>query len=291
MDRLESSTLLVLTTPVSASVHSIMYKPLMRELTLRLEDEKAHATAPSYSGSTVFPYAGRIEDAVFRGCPLDRNDGRNSLHGGSMARAAAFERIKSTPDSVTYRTIRKNGDDMLEAEREYRVTYTLSEDTLLISHEMESDKAVITDTTCHLYFNLSGEDTVLNHRVSLDEDAVILNNRDHTPQKLIETAGTTFDLTEPTMIRDIVGRREFAFSKGLNNAYRLSGEKTLKLESDDITLIASSDSRAVVLYSGGYLNPPSSHLAVEFEDIPFREARTVTEKYIRHFSFRFMGQK
>ncbi len=290
MHRLESNTLIVLTSAVSGSVHSIVYKPLGRELTLRLSSENEHRTDSSYSGSTIFPYSGRIPDALFNGILLDRNDGMNSLHGGSAARKAEFETADHSPSSVKYRTVRKKGDDLMNCHRVYSVTYSLYENELMITHEMESDVPVLTDTTCHLYFNLSGEKTILNHTIKVSEDAVVLNNPDHTAQKLIKTSGGVFDLNQPKRLGEICTLPQLSFSRGLNNAYRLVNDKFVRLESDDLMMEATSDSAAVVLYSGGYLKKPSSHIAVEFEDLPFNENRTVTDRYKRSFTYRFIGK-
>ncbi len=288
MHRLESNTITVLTSAVSGSVHSIIYKPLERELTLKLSSENEHKTDSSYSGSTIFPYSGRIAYALFDGILLDRNDGINSLHGGSAARDAVYETVDYATSFVKYRTVRKKGDDNLNSFRVYTVTYSLHGSELIITHEMESDVPVLTDTTCHLYFNLSGEKTIFNHAIKVSEDAVVLNNPDHTAQKLIKTSGGVFDLNQSKKLGEICTLPQLSFSCGLNNAYRLVNDKLLVLESDDLIMEATSDSAAVVLYSGGYLKEPSSHIAVEFEDLPFNENRTVTDRYKRSFTYRFI---
>lgn len=290
MDKLENDTLRIETTPYSASLHSLVYKPFERELTLTLESEEAHTFHPSYSGCTIFPFAGRIKGGVFQNLKLDRNDGENSLHGGRDSRLAVFEKIKSTPSSVSYRTYRKKGEDNIDGNRVYTVTYSLEGDTLSITHEMASDKPVISDTTCHLYFNLGSDENVLNHRIRLDEDAIVLNNEDHTPQSLIPTKGTLFDLNEERTIESINSLGAFSFSRGLNNAYRLSGKRILHLLSGDLMMEAAGTSVGVVLYSGGYLERKAGYIAVEFEDLPFKETRTVTEYYRRDFSFTFRSK-
>lgn len=288
MHRLESNTLIVLTSAVSGSVHSIVYKSLERELTLKLSSEREHKTDPSYSGNTIFPYSGRIANAIFNGILLDRNDGINSLHGGSAARKAEFETVDYSPCFIKYRTVRKKGDDLMNCHRVYSITYSLHENELMITHEMESDVPVLTDTTCHLYFNLSGENNILKHTIKVSEDAVVLNSSDHTARTLIETSGSFFNLNQPKKLGEICTLPQLSFSNGLNNAYRLVNDKLVRLESDDLMMEASSDSAAVVLYSGGYLKEPSSHIAVEFEDLPFNENRTVTDTYKRNFYYRFI---
>ncbi len=244
-------------------------------------------TDPSYSGCTIFPFAGRIRNAVFRGIPLEKNDGKNSLHGGSSSRRASFRRIHSSPSSVTYRTKRNSGEDGLCGDRVYSVTYSLENDTLLIVHEMTSSSPVLTDTTCHLYFNLDGDETVLRHTLSLEETAIVLNAGDHTAERIMDTEKTAFDITHPVRLSTLSCLPSFSFSHGINNAYVLAGNGRLRLEGRDIALSAESSASSVVLYSGGYLENTNSHLAVEFEDIPTEDARTVSDRYRREFAFTF----
>ncbi len=288
MDKLENDILRIETTPFSASLHSLIYKPFQRELTLSLKTEEDHCSHPSYSGCTIFPFAGRIERGIFNGTKFDRNDGLNSLHGGREARNAVFDKIESTSYSTAYRKYRRRGEDGIESDRVYTVTYSVDGNSLMITHEMESGKPVLCDTTCHLYFNLGSSSDILSHRIKLDENAIVLNNTNHIPLTITPTKGTPFDLNSERVLEEVNSLEDFSFSNGLNNAFRLSGEKRLLLKADDLMMSATSSSQAVVLYGGGYLERKAAYIAVEFEDVPFQETRTVTDHYRRTFSYTFL---
>lgn len=287
MDIIRDDILTLELTDICAAVHSIVHRRTGRELTLRLEHEADHAIHPSYSGNTILPFAGRIKGALFGSTRLDRNDGDNSLHGGSYAHDLPFEKIASTSTSVTYRLTRRPGEDHLDATRTYTVTYSLMDGCLTITHEMDSDRPVLVDTTCHLYLNLDGSQTIRDHIIGVGSSAIVLNDSGHCAREIVPIMGTQFDLSRPRRLGDLIDLGDFAFSKGVNNAYVLDKDRKVVLSTGELSLVASSDSEAVVLYSGGYLERPHSHIAIEFESIPFADTRPVLSHYRRSFSFRF----
>ncbi len=285
MEILENSFLRVETTENDAALHSIIVKALNRETTLKLENEAAHLSHSSFSGNVLFPFAGRIKGAKIKNLILDANEGNNSLHGGKEAQKAVFTRKDKAKTSITYSLHRTKGEDCLPVDRDYFITYTLQDNALVVNLKMESDSPTLVDMSLHSYFNLSGEKTIENHLIKVDCDAVVINDSEHCAKELIPVKGTVFDLNTPALLKNIVTSDHPALSKGLNNAFRLTGKVELKC--DDLTLIASSDSEAVVLYSGDYLDVPSSHIAIEFESLPFNENREFSDHFSRTIKFEF----
>ena len=284
MDVIENDYLKVLTTPYAAAIHSIYSKKYDRVITLVLQEEKEHTTSPTYSGNMIFPFAGRIKGALFNGIQLDRNDGENSLHGGFTSRKAVFERKYQKDTEIEYGITRSAGEDCLDARREYIARYSLNGNTICIDFSMRSEKAVIADMTSHLYFNLSGEESIRNHELSIEADKVVINNTDHTAKEIIAVDNTIFDFQKPKKLKETIESPELAFSCGLNNAFILSGN-SLKLSAGGIKLTGKADTTAVVVYTGGYLDNPSSYIAIEFQDIPINSKRTVTKEASRHIEF------
>lgn len=287
MDVIESSELAVELSSFSAAVHSLYVKRPGRYVTLRLPDERLHMDDPSYSGNTVFPYAGRIKGAVWKGMKLDRNDGCNSLHGGFPAHKACFDLLEKSRFHALYHIHRNTGEDGLSCERDYFVRYEVKDGTLLIRHMMSASLPVLCDTTCHLYFNLDGSRTVDNHLIKLESDEMVINDSEHCGKGIIKTGGTVFDLSGGKRLDSVIHCDELSFSRGLNNAYILKEGSSLQLSAGGIKLTAASDSPAVVLYSGGYLEQPFSFLAVEFQGIPINSMREEWKEYERNFAFTF----
>ncbi len=287
MDNIENDYIKLECTPYSAAIHSIYLKEINRNITLTLESEKSHSTDPSYSGNTIFPFAGRIKGAKIRDLVLDNNDNGNSLHGGKNARKAVFKKIEQTEDKITYALVREKDDDNIKAKCAYTVTFGLKENRLLIDFEMLSDKNTLSDMTSHLYFNLDQGKTIENHEMRIDSDRVVINNSDHSAKEIIEVKGTPFDFREYKELKSAIESKDLKFSNGINNAFILSGDKTVCLKGRDVELKAKSDSPAVVIYTGGYLKNRNSYVAIEFEDIPFNDTRTFTNHFRRHIEFEF----
>ena len=95
-------------------------------------------------------------------------------------------------------------------------------------------------------------------------DRAAINNEDHTFRELIDPRGTYLDFSSFRELDEAIRAPELAFSHGLNNAYRLAGSPAVELKAGGVSLSAYSDSRAAVIYTGGYLPVPSGFAAIEF---------------------------
>lgn len=291
MDVLDNSFMTVCTSPCNAAVHSVYIKKIDRTVTLVLPAEESHISDPSYSGNTIFPFAGRIRGGVYGNCRFDLNDGANSLHGGSDSRKAVFSIAGKTDTCIVYTIERAAGQDGLMSGRVYTVEYSLSDNELVIVHTMKSSSPVLTDTTCHLYFNLSGEKTVGRHLIRLDSDEALINDEEHCAVKTVSLDGSALDLRAGCLLEEVCSAPCLGFSRGLNNAYILKKGSAVHLSAGGLSLEASSDSPAVVIYSGGFLEKPSSFIALEFQSVPLNECRTESSDYVRHMRFRFRLEK
>ena len=124
---------------------------------------------------------------------------------------------------------------------------------------------------------------------------VVLNDAANLPVDLIPVAGTPFDFRVPVtlqhmldseILRDRTSTEQFQTGRGFNNAYVLTRadlrrhlrgvrhEEPLKkactlrdpVSGHQMTMM--TDATALVLYSGGFLPTPGSHIALEAQDIP-----------------------
>ena len=193
---------------------------------------------PSYSGNTIFPFAGRIRGGVYGNCRFDLNDGANSLHGGSDSRKAVFSIAGKTDTCIVYTIERAAGQDGLMSGRVYTVEYSLSDNELVIVHTMKSSSPVLTDTTCHLYFNLSGEKTVGRHLIRLDSDEALINDEEHCAVKTVSLDGSALDLRAGCLLEDVCSAPCLGFSRGLNNAYILKKGSAVHLAAGVFSLEA-----------------------------------------------------
>ena len=127
-----------------------------------------------YFGATIGRYGNRIGASKFtlngKEYILEPNDGKNCLHGGVTA---AFNRkvwkAEIVGDSLQLSHISPDGAGGFPGELKVTVTYTLTdEDALIIDYKAVSDKDTICNLTNHSYFNIGGQDTVLDHELMIN---------------------------------------------------------------------------------------------------------------------------
>lgn len=137
--------------------------------------------------------------------------------------------------------------------------------------------------------------TGLRQELEIAANNVVLNDVASLPADIIPVAGTSFDFRVPVtlqhmldseVLRDRISTEQFQTGRGYNNAYILTRtdlrrhlrgvrhEEALKkactlrdpVSGHQMTMM--TDATALVLYSGGFLPTPGSHIALEAQDIP-----------------------
>jgi aldose 1-epimerase len=162
-----------------------------------------------YFGALIGRYANRIGHARFtrNGVEyhLDKNDGDNSLHGGTHG----FDKKAWTPRllpggglELTYRS--QAGEGGYPGNLIVSVTYHLTEDNeLKIDYAATTDRDTVVNLTNHAYFNLrgAGSGDVLAHVVTLYADRFTPVDSGLIPTgELREVSGTPFDFRKPVSI-------------------------------------------------------------------------------------------
>ncbi len=129
-----------------------------------------------YFGAVIGRYANRIAAGRFtlNGTEylLAINNGENHLHGGrrgfdKVIWRAVDERSGPRP-SVTWHYVSADGEEGYPGTLYVQVTYTLTADNgLQIDYVARADAATVLNLTHHAYWNLSGGDDVLDHRLEI----------------------------------------------------------------------------------------------------------------------------
>ena len=238
---------------------------------------------------------------------LAPNDGQNQLHGGKHNLSFtdwAVEELEEAPDYVKigFTATQPDGLDGFPGNRRYHVRYII-EDTswIRIEYRAESDQPTYVNLSNHTYWNLAGTEwepevgAGLRQELEIAANNVVLNDAASLPADLIPVAGTPFDFRVPVtlqhmldseILRDRTSTEQFQTGRGFNNAYVLTRadlrrhlrgvrhEEPLKkactlrdpVSGHQMTMM--TDATALVLYSGGFLPTPGSHIALEAQDIP-----------------------
>ena len=160
-----------------------------------------------FFGAIIGRHANRIEDSSFEingvKYELDKNEGKNHLHGGSKGFHKVVwdaEIVKdNNTDCLKLTYLSKDGEDNYPGNLKVTVTYTLTEDnSLRIDYSAVSDRDTVINLTNHAYFNLAGHESgdILNHELKIYADKFTPIDEESIPTgEIREVKGTPMDFT------------------------------------------------------------------------------------------------
>jgi aldose 1-epimerase len=229
----------------------------------------------AYMGATVGRVANRIADGEFhlneKTYRLDKNSGRNTLHGGfdSWHTRIWDAQINDEPNSITFSLTSHHGDQGMPGNARINVTYTLTENNAItITYRAVADKDTVFNLTNHVYFNLDGYDAdkIANQYLWINADYFTPVNEELLPSGEIRSVkGTPFDFTNPKPIgKDIaVKDPQILIGRGYDHNYVLNqrepNEPFAKAISGKtrISLTAYTDMPGVQFYTGNSIGNDS----------------------------------
>lgn len=189
-----------------------------------------------YFGAVVGRYANRIAGGSFeldgKTWTLQRNDGRNTLHGGFSGFDKALWKIARFDNrSVELIYVSPAGDQGFPGEVRPSVTYLLTEnDDLEIEYEAVTDSATVINLTQHTYWNLAGAGSgdILGHELTLNADRFTPVDRELIPTGEIRPViNTPFDFTAPRRIGNRIDEadEQLQFGQGYDHNFVLSASR------------------------------------------------------------------
>jgi aldose 1-epimerase len=187
------------------------------DIVLGFDDFKGYLLPPPYFGAIVGRYGNRIAHARFTldgiEYKLAKNDGDNSLHGGTRG----FDKVlwKAKPgngQSLELTYLSKDGEEGYPGNLSATVVYTLTDNNeLKIDYNATTDKDTVLNLTNHSYFNLAGqgEGDILAHQLTLNADRYTPVDKGLIPTgELRSVEGTPFDFRQPHTIGERIGSRD-----------------------------------------------------------------------------------
>lgn len=274
-------------------------------IVLGFDNIKGYEADGAKIGTLVGRFANRIGNAEFtidgKTYPLEKNNGPNTLHGGSNG---YDKRIWNVKPLITQGNNVKallsltspNGDQGFPGTLNLNVTYSLSDDadnTFRIDYEAKTDQPTVLNLTNHSYFNLSGVKNspygILDHVVTLNADHVLETDQNSLPTGVIRpVANTAFDFKEPKAIfKDIrQNDQQLAYGYGYDqtwvintakNSLRMAAfvvdpksKRTLTIETTEpgIQMYTANHLNGTVLGAEGVLYRQADGLALETQHFP-----------------------
>ena len=222
----------------------------------------AYEKSIGYFGKTIGRYAGRIPYGLltFRGktYELSINDGDSScyhsLHGGEVG--FSFRDFDFTVDeySVSFTYLSPDGEEGYPGEVRLEVVYSVkpNENSLLIEYYLESDSDTPVNLTNHAYFNLGGEEDILDNRLQIPASKYFKTEQ-KAPKKENEIT-PLLDFREAKRIGDVAKDDSLLSDpvNGLDFLYVKEEELAARLENEEYVASVYSDMPCVAVYSDNY---------------------------------------
>ena len=238
----------------------------LQDVILGYDDLASYLMQDGYLGATVGRLCNRLAESSFeldgQVYKVDANEGINSLHGGSVGFDKKVWNVKSaTDDTLVFELCSEDGDMGYPGTLNLTLKVTWSEDNELKFHyAATTDKPTVVNLTNHTYFNLSGEETILDHELTSPAKAYTPVDEELIPTgKIVEVKGTPFDLQKPQKLGELFKTK---LPEGLDHNFVLTGEgKESELHlagelyspASGIHLKVSTTQPGVQIYAGGQL--------------------------------------
>lgn len=182
------------------------------DIVLGFDNVAGYEVNGCFFGSFIGRHGNRIGDARFvlngKTYELEKNDGKNNLHGGTPGYHKVMYQASTTDNSVTFTRMSPDMEQGYPGNLDISVTYTLTdENELRIDYKMRSDQDTLCNPTNHSYFNLKGHNggTITDHKLYIKANGFTETTEDLIPNgTIIDVTGTPMDFrTKKTISQDI----------------------------------------------------------------------------------------
>lgn len=235
--------------------------------------------AKTYMGALVGRWANRIAGGRFTldgiAYSVDRNEGENSLHGGSMGFHRAIWDAREDDGDLVLTLDSEEGEGGFPGNVHVEVRYTLDDDgELTIDYRANTDAPTPLNLTSHGYFNLTAQAgaDIKGHVLSIDADAFLEVDPTLIPIREAAVAGNAFDFREaaPIGARLEWPHEQLSLARGFDHCYVLraanapgaGGEGARPVHevarlydpASGRAMTVSTDQHGLQLYTGNYLD-------------------------------------
>ena len=191
---------------------------------------------------------------------VSKNDGNNSLHGGSGSGMNSWRgpfatkdwtKVEQTADSITYSIHSADGENGYPGNMDMTVKYTLSKDgELLIEYRATTDKPTLCNPTNHLFIDINGNKSYDNVDLVIDADSYTPLSNQIPTGEIKSVEGTQFDYRT---------RKAFDKSKNYDDNYVLNGVGYRQVaalfgKTSSISILVTTDRPGLQLYKDGQGN-------------------------------------
>ncbi len=193
-----------------ATIRDLRYE--QRRVVRGLPTLAAYETQKAYLGAIVGRYANRIRQGRFSLDGVDYqlacNNPPNHLHGGSVGfDRRVWQVAEHGPTMVTLTLTSPAGEEGYPGTVEVRCVYQLLDTGLRITLNATTDQTTLMNLAAHSYFNLSGQPTIDDHRLTVAAERYLPIDDTAIPTgEPRPVDATDFDLRGGRRLADIIHR-------------------------------------------------------------------------------------
>jgi aldose 1-epimerase len=246
------------------------------DVVLGYDSLDGYLTNKAYFGAIIGRYGNRIAHGQFKldgkTYNLPKNDGDNTLHGGTTGFNKRLWSAKDVSGSkgqaLELTVVSKDGEEGFPGNLSAKVVYTLTDDNELhIDYSATTDKDTVVNLTNHSYFNLAGQGNgdILGHQLMIHADRFTPVDQGLIPTgELKAVKDTPFDFTKATAIGARINNddQQLKFGRGYDHNWVLNGgikaTPALAAEAYDSTtgrvLQVLTTEPGLQFYSGNFLD-------------------------------------
>jgi aldose 1-epimerase len=239
------------------------------DVVLGYDNLKSYIGGRTWFGATVGRVANRIGGGKFtvdgKEYSVERNDGPNSLHGGSIGLSHVVWKAQPAREhgvnGVRFSYTSKDGEGGYPGTLNVEVLYQLTDaNELKIEYSATTDKTTPVNLTNHSYFNLDGAPDVLKYLVTINASHYTPVDATLIPTgEILPVTESPLDLTSPKVIGARIS--ELKLTHGYDHNYVLNDssaklKKAARVEgaSSGIMMEVWTTEPAVQFYTGNFLD-------------------------------------
>lgn len=220
-----------------------------------------------YLGAFIGRVANRIKDGKFtlngESYKLFANDGKNSLHGGKVGFDKKIFNAEIQGENLVFSAISPDGEEGYPGNLSVKVIYSLSGASINLNYEGVCDKDTPISLTNHSYFNLSNEESILDHQLFINSDYITPIDKGLIPTgELMLVEDTPFDFRKMQKVGLYIDYPHKQIKNGggydhnfvLKNYGMYEKVATVYSEVSGIKMDVLTDNFGVQFYSGNFLN-------------------------------------
>ncbi len=250
-----------------ASLYSVKFKNL--EMTVRPDDLDAFLNAKFYYGKTCGRTAGRLIAPSYeidgKAYPVKPFGGETTkLHGGKLGFSYRHFELVSYEDeenlaSVTFKIVSPDQEEDYPGELTLYVTYMIDQNNKLrMEFEATSTKDTLCSVTNHIYVNLDGKGSIVDHQVEVEASEYVCLNSDLTPLKKTTVENTPFDLRKRDSIHNRLESLRTTSIGGYDHTWIFDhkiGHALITNSDDSIRLDIQTNYPALVMFTHNVISP------------------------------------